>query len=446
MALSVKKLHEKRKELLAKAEGLNQLAEKEERSLTDEERKSFDEYCAQVDQVDEDLKRANKLDGFRADGEEVQKRSVDPVNGGDKGSTRADQKLFGSFGEQLQCVARAALPGNEIDRRLLDIRELQSGRQQRGGTGMNEQVGSEGGFLVQTDFSTELLKRTYEVAVLGSRVRRIPIGANSNGLKMFGVDETSRADGSRWGGVQAYWADEAAQKTASKPKFREMNLKLHKLVGLCYATDELLEDATALESIIMQAFQEEFAFKVDDAIYRGDGAGKPLGILNANALVTITKESGQSGAVFAYLNAINMYARLFARSDQNAVWLANKDIIPKLFTMVLAGASSDVPVFLPADGAAGRPFATLFGRPIIFIEHASTLGTVGDIALVDLSQYLMIDKGGIKSASSIHVRFIYDESVFRFVYRCDGQPAWSSALTPYKGSATQSPFVVLETR
>jgi HK97 family phage major capsid protein len=107
-----------------------------------------------------------------------------------------------------------------------------------------------------------------------------------------------------------------------------------------------------------------------------------------------------------------------------------------------------VPVFLPANAAAGRPQTTLMGIPVENSEHAETLGTEGDMQLVDLDQYLMIDKGGfpagIQSASSIHVRFIYDETTFRFVYRCDGQPIWNTALVPFKGTATQSPFVVLQ--
>ena len=83
---------------------------------------------------------------------------------------------------------------------------------------------------------------------------------------------------------------------------------------------------------------------------------------------------------------------------------------------------------------------------MIPVEYCQTLGTTGDIILADFSQYLMIDKGGLQSASSIHVRFVYDETAFRFVYRVDGQPAWNAALTPYKGTNKLSPFVVLASR
>jgi HK97 family phage major capsid protein len=104
------------------------------------------------------------------------------------------------------------------------------------------------------------------------------------------------------------------------------------------------------------------------------------------------------------------------------------------------------PIYMPPGGLSASPYGTLFGRPMLPIEQASTVGTVGDILLLDPTQYIMGDKGGMQSASSVHVRFIYDESVYRFTLRTDGQPLWNSALTPAKGSNTLSPFVALATR
>jgi HK97 family phage major capsid protein len=74
------------------------------------------------------------------------------------------------------------------------------------------------------------------------------------------------------------------------------------------------------------------------------------------------------------------------------------------------------------------------------------VGDTGDIMLCDFSKYMAIDKGGIQSDVSIHVQFIYDESVFRFVYRFDGQPMLASAITPFSGGATLSHFVKLDER
>jgi len=341
-------------------------------------------------------------------------------------------KPWKSFGEFLTAVVRADT-GGAVDPRLK-------------ATGLSETVPADGGFLVEQEFVDEILKRTYETGILASRCRRIPVGANANGIKIPAVNETSRADGSRWGGVQAYWAAEAGSKTASTPQFRQMSLELKKLVGLCYATDEMLQDATALESIIKQAFSEEFGFKIDDAIVRGDGAGKPLGILNSPCLVTVSKESGQDADTIVTENIIKMWSRMYGRSRQNAVWLINQDIEPQLYTMSLAVGTGGIPVYMPANGLSGQPYGTLFARPVLPIEQCSTLGDKGDIILADFSQYLLIDKGAMQSATSIHVKFVYDETAFRFVYRIDGQPTWNSALTPYKGSNTLSPFVTLAER
>ena len=103
-------------------------------------------------------------------------------------------------------------------------------------------------------------------------------------------------------------------------------------------------------------------------------------------------------------------------------------------------------LYMPAGGLSTSGYGTLFGRPVIPIEQCSALGDKGDIILADLGQYMMIDKGGIQAASSMHVKFIYDEMTYRVTYRCDGQPLWGAPLTPYKGSNTLSSFVTLAER
>ena len=417
----IKEMQAKREELRLKAVELIEKAEREGRYLTEEEEKRIKEYEEGIKRWDDTIENVRKfmvVDTVK-DREPIQNEPV------------KDEKRFNSFGEQLMAVYRAAAPDGKVDSRLTT----------RAALGLNESLPSDGGFLVQKDFVLELLKRTYETGILASRVRRIPISTNSNGLKINAVDETSRANGSRWGGVQTYWENEAEQIVASKPKFRTMDLSLKKLTGLCYATDELLQDAAALESVIRQAFAEEFGFKIDDAIINGTGSGQPLGILNSDALVKVPKDNGQTD-IITVENLLNMWARLWARSRSNAVWFVNQELEPILYTLKVG----DKPVYIPAGGLSEAPYATLLGRPVVPIEQCSQVGEVGDIILADMSQYVLIDKGGINAASSIHVRFLYDENVFRFIYRVDGQPLWNKPLMPYKGSGAISPFVALAKR
>jgi len=346
---------------------------------------------------------------------------------------------FMTFGEQLTAVVKAENRTGPIDPRLRIVETR--------ATGLSEGVASDGGFLVQSDFAAGIIKNVWDEGAVARYVNAIAIGPGKNGMKFNGVDETSRVNGSRAGGTQMYWEAEAGTKTASKPKFRQIDLSLKKLIGLCYTTDELLDDANALEAEITDSFRKEMNFKLSDAFINGTGAGQPLGILNATSLITVAKEAGQSATTINYDNVTKMWSRQFADSWPNAVWFINQDCIPQLQKLAVPVGTGGTAVYQPPGGASMGPYSTLFGRPVVPIEQAQTLGTKGDIYLTDFgSGYKCIDKGGIKQDVSIHVRFIYDESVFRFVYRIDGQPVLAKAITPYKGSNTLGHFVCLATR
>ena len=232
-----------------------------------------------------------------------------------------------------------------------------------------------------------------------------------------------------------------------------MELNLKKLIGVAYATDELLQDSTALESILMQAFPEEFSFVIEREIFEGQGAGEMMGVLNSTALVSVAKETSQVAATIVAENVMKMWSRCWSRSRANAVWFINQDCEPTLYQMNVkiknvAGTENvgGMPVYIGAGGLSGSQYATLYGRPVIPVEYCATVGTKGDIMLMDMSQYLIIDKGGLQSAQSMHVRFLNDEQTFRWTIRNDGQPIWNAPLTPFKGTNTLSPFVSLDVR
>jgi len=438
--VNIDKMKQERAKKIARMREITDAAQaREDKRMTEAEGQEWQTLNGEVDTMKADIEKEERMQGLEREvaqnpnGGNGEQRQPEPPKEKKPESVEQRSTRLGQF---LQIVAGLCHPGY----RNLVTPEI------RAASGLNESAPSEGAYLVQQEMSAELFKTTIAQSALASKCRRIPIGANANGLKMNAIDETSRATGSRWGGVQAYWLAEADAKTATKPKFRQMELKLKKLAALCYATDELIADAAALGAIISQVFPDEMAWLIDNAIIRGIGAGQPLGILNSPALVTVNAEAGQPADTIVFENIVNMYSRMIASSRANAAWYINQDIEPQLFTMALVVGVGGVPVYLPANGVAGAPYGTLMGRPVIPIEQADNLGDVGDIMFLDLSQYLMIDKGGVEQAESIHVRFTYDETVYRFVTRVDGQPMWSSALTPANGTNTLSPFVTLAAR
>lgn len=404
-------------------------------SRTDAQTARLDEIEARVEALNTDMAREERIRVLERTlpANHDMETAPAPANAGGTPPTP-----FRSLGEQLIAVAQATRNPQTVDPRLLQIQAVAAGA--------SEGTLSDGGFAVQTDFSTELLRDVHAQSVLYGRTRTIPIGPNSNGLKINAVDETSRADGSRWGGVVAYWTGEAQALTASKPKYRQMEMSLQKLTGLYYATDELLMDAAALGAAAGDAFTEEFGFKLDDALLRGTGTGMPLGIIGHAGTVSISKETNQPALTILKENVEKMYARMPARNVSSAVWYINQDCWPALFSLSAVLGLGGVPLFIPSNSLANSPFGTLLGRPIQPLEQCATLGSVGDIIFADFGEYITIEKGGIQSDSSIHVQFLTDETTFRWILRADGQPKRNATMTPAHGSANQSPFVTLAVR
>jgi len=418
--------------LLTELGDMRSLCTSEGRDPSPDEVIAANKKLSEIDEIESNIALEERTQGVLDRSKESTTTEKTPVDT----KKQESRDNFASAGEFYQAVMKAGAPGGFVDPRLST----------RAASGMNEGIPSDGGFLVDQEMASGILKETWASGMILPRVNKITLSGNKNGIKLNGLDETSRVNGSRAGGIIGYWKGEAAEKTASKPKFRRIELSLNKMIGLCYATDELLDDTNALAQTINEGFRSEFDFKLTDGIIRGTGAGMPLGILNSGCVVSVGKEVGQSADTIVYENVNKMWSRLLAPSRSNAIWVINQDCETQLNSMSLAVGTGGVPVYMPAGGVAAQPYSTLFGRPVVPIEQCESVGTTGDIMLCDFSKYVAADKGGIQSDVSMHVRFVYDEQVFRFVYRFDGQPVLGSAITPYKGTNTLSHFVKLDSR
>ena len=318
-------------------------------------------------------------------------------------------------------------------------------------SGLNTGTGAEGGFLVRTDFSTMLLDKAMTESVLAPLCSSVTLSEGSDSFEAPYIDETSRATGSRFGGVRIYRAGEADTVTASKPKFGRFEIRLEDLMGIAYATERSLRDAGVLAQVIAKSFASEFAYTIDDEILNGDGNARCLGILNSPATVSVAKEASQVAATIVAENILKMHSRMPAKMRNGAVWIHNQDCEPQFPQMNIkvknvAGSENvgGLPIFSPPNVLS--PVPSLYGKPLVAAEQAKTLGTVGDLYFANLSEYLLVKKGGLEMAESVHVRFLYNEKTFRFIFPINGAPTWKSALTPANGSNPLSPFVSLATR
>lgn len=418
----VNELKRRKATLIDDARAFDTECTKENRVMTGEEQEKYQKMVDDIRSMEQTIKREEEL-------QELEMRGGTAVIAEDP--PPSENRAFACLGDQLVAVRRAHTPGGQIDPRLT-----------RAASGMSGAVDSEGGFLVEQDFLPGLLQDTYNNSELASRCYKVPIGAGKNGLRYRYIDESSRADGSRAGGVRAYWEGEADTTTATKMKFGKGGLDLCKLLAFCYATDELLDDAVALEATIRKQFPDEIAFKLQDAIVNGDGAGKPLGVISSNALVSVAKETGQAADTVATENILKMWRAMPASSRGKAIWIYNQELEDQLETLNYAIGTSGVLMKLFVEGK-------IKGRPAIPVEQCQAPGDLGDIICLDPSQYLLIDKDGVKGEASIHVRFLYGETTFRFSYRANGQPMRQSKITPYKRTDSSfyiSPYVAIAER
>lgn len=404
-------------------------------AMTDEQNTEFEALRAQVEALNAQIER-EELVAMNEVASSVQipddarietsdNRALDPRRG------------FQSFGEFAQSVRAASQRGGgRVDERLAIGAATPS-------VFGNEAGGQDGGFLVPPEFSATIFTLSLEEDALLPRTDGNPIGGNS---MVFPKDETTP-----WGtdGVRAYWQQEATTATATKPKLGISTMRLHKLMALVPITDELLDDATALAAYLPGLTARSIRWKTDEAILFGAGNGQPQGVFSSKAVIVVAKDTGQATKTVTQSNIDNMVSRLPAGSYGRAIWLMNPDVLPALGGMTLG----NYPIYMPVGGGVGgmqsSPYGMLRGRPIITTEHAAAFSSQSDLSLLDLSYYRSItSRGGMQTATSMHLYFDADATAFRTTFRVDGAPKLENPITPPAGKSTntRSPFVTLAAR
>lgn len=348
---------------------------------------------------------------------------------------------FSSIGEYCQAIREEARPTSSRNREEL-LNKLNKVREFMNSFG--SEVPADGGFLIPEIMRSDLLQLALEDSIVRPRATVIPMSTLR--VKIPNVDETSHVS-SLFGGVTYYWAEESASLTESQAAFGTTALDAKKLTGFFKVPNELLSDAPAFSSWFDTRIPAGLAWQEDVSFMTGTGVGEPLGFINCPASVAVTAVSGQGANTIVVENLASMYARMLPSSLKNAVWIASIDTFPQLATMALSVGTGGAPVWLAGgatNGLADAPPMTIYGRPVIFTEKSSVLGTTGDINFVDLSYYLIGDRQQMSVSASEHAFFQNDQTAYRIIERVDGRPWLQSALTPHNNSSsTLSAFVQL---
>ena len=324
-----------------------------------------------------------------------------------------------------------------------------------------EGSGQTGGYVIPPQFMNELLTIAAEDGFIEPRAKVIPMNSRTAQWPMLDIT-TAQASGTSpyFGGILAQWQPEAATINETEPQFRQSEWVAWDLVLYTVSSNQLLADnGIGLDALLTQLFGQAITWYKEFAYLQGKGAGStmPLGVMNAPA--TLVQNRKQSNH-FMLQDAAAMLSHLQIRSWDDACWIMHQSVIPELIQMVdVAAATTGSTVgaqtggmhlsWLPPLGSDGKgpaamklPNAFLNGLPIFFTEKLPSLGTKGDVILVDWSRYVIGMRLDMQIDVSPHYLFRNNQLAWRVIARCDGKPWLNNVITDQAGW-TISPFVVL---
>lgn len=303
---------------------------------------------------------------------------------------------------------------------------------------MNTTVGSEGGFAVPEEEMRVLTDLIFDRSYLLNRVRRFSVKRTS--LKVVMPDETA---GGNFAGIKVETIPEMGDFPITLLKTRAARIGLHKDGCAFYASEEMTEDGDNSFALLGESVAIEMRRKMERTIWRGTGAGQGLGVVNAPSLITQAIEGGQglsNTAAHIGTNAAKMVAQLL--DLESAAFYVNPDLLTNLLLATVN--SNEKTVLTPPDAEA--PFGRIATRPVFPNYAAPAIGTVGDFVAASMSDYAVVTKGDVRTAMSIHVRFIEGENVYRYSIRWDAQPLLSEKYVPEWSTTPKSHYVALAAR
>ena len=297
-------------------------------------------------------------------------------------------------------------------------------------------TGASGGYTVPIQWAAKLLGARAENAIVRPRASVYTIDTGAQ-LDIPVLDQCGSPDGNEsafYSCLNFDWTEEGGLKTETEPSFKQLKFIPHELSGYVEVTDKLLKTSgLAFQSVIEKLFGNAIRHSEDYAFLRGDGVGKPMGVLECPCLHECDRTTGGE------IKIEDLYCMVHHMiPGGNPVWVITHCAQEEIFS--LADALGNLLV-MDKDITGPVP-QSLFGWPIIWSEKMPAFGQAGDILLADFSYYSVADLGGIEIQASPHFKFTNNITVIRAVLYTDGKCELSCPIELMNGESV-SPFVSL---
>lgn len=409
----VKKLWERRNNVVSQTRSILERAAEEGRDLSTEEEQSYQRGNAEIDALDKRVQDLTAGEARAQESEEAFARLEGrPVNREQEGRREEE-----GVSDELRAFLRGERRSVDVvPERGVDFRALAKGS----GTG---------GSLVPTSFYNSLVQHMIEVSGV---MQAGPTVLRTSGGEGIQIPKTT-AHGT------ATLMSEAGTIPTSEPTFGQITLGAFKYGELIQVSRELIDDdGVDLQGYLAQMAGRALGNALGNHLVNGTGSTMPRGIL-LDAGTAITGPNGVSGGfgtqsaigsgfdllIDTYHSVISPY-----RTSSSCAWL------------MADNTAASVRKIKNADGVyawqpsvtVGRP-DTILGKPVYIDPFMPAMGTSNKpITFGDFSQYFVRLAGGIRFERSDEFAFNTDLVTFRALLRGDGALVdTTGALKSYRG-------------
>jgi HK97 family phage major capsid protein len=341
---------------------------------------------------------------------------------------------------------------------------------------MTEITGSSGGFAVAPGYSDRIIDRGRTTQGPWSRCNIWEVSTREYNCPV--VYETSRAAGSRYGGVNSQWGlSEIKMPSPADGMLANIQIVNERLLMLTQMSRDVFADSLSIGRWLNYVGIAEFRDAIENAMLNNGASGVgPVGVVNAPSTVVVPKGATTSNEI-SVINIQAMYSAIADGNTENMCWHAGRDTIDFINSLATMASGSQYPLLEYSKAWSPgnpNPFPMLMGKPLFTSEFCQPLGTKGDLIAVDWSDYVLtwirpkpymgalafavgldmdpqhkgligMPEGSVEARVSDQQLFSTDTLVLGFKYRGGGSFFWPNTSTTANGSVV-GPAAVLQSR
>jgi HK97 family phage major capsid protein len=395
--MNIDELKQRRGAIVKDMRSLLDAATQDKRDLTADEQEKYEKMEADVDNLGNQIDRAEKLITFE-DELKNQRDSNYAADIEEKGKPRASSKYKDAF---FNGYARLGNNGMQPQH----FNALQIG------------TDSEGGYIVPEEFETQLVR----LLDLGNPIRSAANVIRTSSDRNIPVE----TDDGNFGWI----AEEGAYGT-DDPAFGRVVLSSYKEGGMVKVSEELLQDSFFdMQSYMLDLASRRYNNLEDAAFGNGNGTGKPTGLFATSTVagVTVTGTTGAVSATPAITgnDLIDTFHGLKRSYRQQSTWVTS-DTLAKMIRKLKDSDGQ----YIWQPGLTDDQPDRILGRPVIITEGAPTIAvSTKSLILADLSQYRIVERVGMTMKRLNELYAANGQIGFQFMKRIDAKFVDPKAIT-----------------